>query len=130
MKYVAFYLGLGALFTHELDAMTNHEWRVLPLVRLLPEDVGMNVFLWLHVPLFAGIVALVASRDARVRELTRAGIAAFLFVHGALHVLFRDDPAYEFATLASDALIFGGAALGLIYLVLDFADRVRTGRTD
>ena len=35
MKDVIFYLGLGAPLTHELDAMTDHEWRVLPLYHLV-----------------------------------------------------------------------------------------------
>ena len=29
---MAFYLGLGSLFTHEIDAIPNHEWRGLPLL--------------------------------------------------------------------------------------------------
>ena len=45
MKDTVFYLGLGTLFTHELDAMPNHEWRVMPLLGRLPDDTGMLVFL-------------------------------------------------------------------------------------
>ena len=40
MKKIILYLGVGALFTHELDAMTNHEWRVLPLTSFLGEELG------------------------------------------------------------------------------------------
>ncbi len=41
IRNVAFYCGFGALFTHELDAMTNHEWRVLPLVELPGVDTTL-----------------------------------------------------------------------------------------
>ena len=44
MKGTLFHLGLGTLFTHELDAVANHEWRVLPLLCRLPDDAGMVVF--------------------------------------------------------------------------------------
>jgi hypothetical protein len=119
MKELAFYLGLGALFTHELDAMPNHEWRGLPLVGALPDDVGMAVFVALHVPLFAGVIALVASRNARIRAVSRAGIAAFMVLHGVLHALSMGDPTYEFSSALSNALIFGTAVLGVTYLVLE-----------
>ena len=35
---------MGTLFTHELDAMLNHEWRVLPLTSWLSDEIGMIVF--------------------------------------------------------------------------------------
>ncbi|MFQ5478046.1 MAG: DUF6713 family protein [Candidatus Binatia bacterium] len=127
MKEIAFYLGVGALLTHELDAMTNHEWRVLPLVRALPDDIGTVVFVALHVPIFAGLIALLASSNQQTRSLSRLGIGAFLVVHGFLHALLTGHPAYEFSSLMSRILIFGGAALGGAYLVLEGADR-RAGR--
>jgi hypothetical protein len=36
MRSLTFCFGVGALFTHEPDAVPNHEWRVLPLVRMFP----------------------------------------------------------------------------------------------
>ncbi len=53
IREIAFYLGLGSLFTHELDAVPNHEWRGLPLLGTLPDETGMWVFIAAHVPLFA-----------------------------------------------------------------------------
>jgi hypothetical protein len=38
MRDLAFSLGLGSPFTHELDAVPNHEWRGLPLLETLPDD--------------------------------------------------------------------------------------------
>jgi hypothetical protein len=48
----AFYLGLGCLFAHELDAMTQSEWRLLYVLRSLPDATAMPWFVALHVPLF------------------------------------------------------------------------------
>jgi hypothetical protein len=118
MRDAAFYLGLGALFTHELDAVPNHEWRGMPLLGTLPDDTGMLVFIAAHVPLFAILIALVASRDERIRGLSRLGISVFLVVHGLLHVLSAGEPTYEFSSPLSRLLIFGSAVLGALYLVL------------
>lgn len=116
MKNLAFYLGMGTLFTHELDAVANHEWRVLPLVRMLPDDLGMAVFVLAHVPIFAWLAWLVASSNPRTRILSRLIISGFLVFHALLHVLFRNHPNYEFPSALSHILIFGGAVFGALYL--------------
>ena len=119
MKDTVFYTGLGALMTHELDAVANGEWRVLPGLNALPDDVGMVVFILAHVPLFALIVALVASERRNLRDRSRLALAAFLVIHAGLHFLFRHHPAYQFSSLLSTILIYGGAAAGVLYLLLD-----------
>ncbi len=121
----ALFLGLGMLFTHELDAMSNHEWRVLPLLSRLPDSTGQLVFLYAHIPLFAVLVALVASNDTAVRQRARWGISAFLVLHGILHLFFSDHPHYEFAGASSNILIFGGAGFGAAYLALTHFSKQR-----
>ena len=51
MKNPAFYLGLALLFTHELDSMPNHEWRVLPFLGSLSDATGEMMFLIAHIPI-------------------------------------------------------------------------------
>ncbi len=128
MKQFVFYLGLSTLLTHELDAIANHEWRVLPFIRILPDDIGMLVFFVLHIPILAGLLSLVAScSHPQTRALTRLGVSTFLVIHGLLHFLFIGDPYYEFSSLISEILIFGGASLGMIYLALEARDRYGQG---
>ncbi len=117
MKNLLFLLAFGCLITHELDAMLNHEWRVLPLLRSLPDELGTTVFVAVHVPIVAVVVALVSSIRERTRVLSRCGVSAFLFLHGLAHFLSSGDPSYEFDSLLSDALIYGGALIGLAHLV-------------
>jgi hypothetical protein len=126
MKDAIFYLGIATLFTHELDAMPNHEWRGMPVLQSLPDDVAMTLFVVLHVPLFAGLIALVASRTPRTRAVSRLVVAAFLILHGVLHLLKTGDPTHEFSSVLSQALIFGGAALGGTYLALELKSRSAT----
>ena len=120
MKNIVFYLGLATLFTHELDAMTHHEWRVLPLTSWLPDDIGQLTFLLAHIPLFAIVISLVASTNEKIRGLTQLGVGIFLVVHGILHALFMGHNNYEFTSLTSNSLIFGGAALGAVYLLFEY----------
>lgn len=120
LKDAAFYLGMGLLFSHELDAVPNHEWRGLPLLGTLPDETAMAVFIAAHVPLFAVLIAVVASPNARLRAYSRIGIAAFLVVHGVLHATKLGTAGYEFDSALSDALIFGGGAMGALTLALEW----------
>jgi len=124
MRDIAFYLGIASLFTHELDAVPNHEWRALPLIRALPDETGMIVFIAAHVPLFALLIGLVASSNARVRLFSRLGVSAFLVVHGLLHALSIGQATYEFSSTLSNVLIFGGSAFGAIYLLLEAREQL------
>ena len=125
MKDLAFYLGFGALFAHELDSILNHEWRVIPVIRSLPDETGLLVFVLAHIPIFAVLVALVSSKKIKTRRMTRISIGLFLVLHGLLHILFLNHPAYEFSTVLSNLLIFGGSFLGIIYLFLEWKGKRR-----
>lgn len=122
-KLVCFYLGLGFLFTHELDAIANSEWRVLPLTSWLSDEVGYKVFVFAHIPIFAGIIALLVHASPLVKQRTMLTISSFLLLHGVLHWAFSSHAAYEFAGFDSNLLIFGGAFFGLVHLGLEFITR-------
>ena len=118
IRSISFYLGVALLFTHELDSMSNHEWRVLPILSALPDSAGQRVFLLAHVPIFAVVIALVASLKHDVRTIARNTVCAFLVFHGLLHYLFSGHPAYEFSSLDSSLLIYAAAVCGLTYVLL------------
>ena len=56
MKDFFFYIGFATLETHELDAVSKHEWRVLPLTSWLSGEYELIVFLLFHIPLFSILV--------------------------------------------------------------------------
>lgn len=124
---VLFYVGLALLLTHEMDAMVNHEWRVLPLLRNVGDALAEDIFVLAHVPLYAIVIAFVASLNTRIRERARLAACGFLFVHAILHAAFSDDANYEFDTLRASLLIYGAAACGLTYLAVAALTR-RPGR--
>ncbi len=126
LKKTVFYLGTGLLFTHELDAAINKEWLVLPLTSWLSDELGQSVFLLAHVPLYAVLTALIASRKETVRKRARFLISLFLIIHGILHLAFMSHEYYEFESIESGLLIYGGALCGAVYL---FLNQMRDGRS-
>lgn len=119
MKNGPFYLGVGFLLTHELDAVSNSEWLVLPLVSWLAPEVAKLTFILAHIPIFAVLVALISSSKVTVRNKTKFGVSVFLVVHGLLHAVFIGHANYEFSSWLSNLLIFGGAFFGGAHLFLN-----------
>jgi apolipoprotein N-acyltransferase len=117
MKPLLFYLGLGFICTHELDAVTQHEWRLLYVLRDLPEALARDAFVAVHVPLFAGLVWITHHADARWRAGSRLALMVFLVIHLGLHWRLSTHPLYTFHSTLSWALIIGGAVCGGAYAI-------------
>jgi hypothetical protein len=111
-------LMLATLFTHELDAMTQSEWRLLYVLRSLDDDQGRWWFVAIHVPLFWALITLTHHADALVQRTSRLGLAAFCIVHALLHWRLASDPLSTFTTPLSWGLILGAAFFGLAYLAV------------
>lgn len=118
MAAALYYLGLACLFTHELDAVTHSEWRLLFVLGSMPDDTASPLFVALHVPLFFAILWLSHHGREAVRNLTRVAVAAFLVVHAFLHVSLSSNPEYEFHGTLSQSLIVSAGVCGIAYLVL------------
>lgn len=114
----SFHLGLACLLTHELDAMTHHEWRVLPLTSWLPDAWGRDVFVVAHVPLFAAMLAALGSALPSRVHGARIVLAGFLVLHAGLHFAFTGHALYTFAGALSNGLIGGAALGGMVFLLL------------
>jgi len=115
---LTFYLLLlGFLLTHELDAVACREWRLLYVLRVLPEATARTAFIALHVPLIAALAWTTAAAHPAAAN-ARLAVAAFALVHAALHYRLRRAPAYEFHAPLSIALIAGAALCGAAYLVV------------
>jgi hypothetical protein len=110
-------LMLALLFTHELDAMTQSEWRLHYVLRSMGDEEGRWWFVAIHVPLFWALIALTHHANAKVQSLSRLGNAAFCIVHALLHWRLSKDPLSSFTTTLSWLLILAPAALGMICLI-------------
>lgn len=120
MTLTLYLLLLGFFVAHELDAVACREWRLLYVLRTLPDDSARAVFVALHVPLVAGLAWTVT--DARpAAAVARVGVALFAVVHAGLHHRLRRDPAYAFHSPLSVTLIAGAAACGAAYALAELS---------
>ena len=109
-----FHALVAAFLVHELDAMRRREWRIFPLLSLLPERTARPLFVWAHLPLVAVVLAY---GYGFAPETFRAGFAVFAIVHVGLHWLFRLHPRNTFVGWGAWAPILVTGALGAAYLV-------------
>ena len=120
MKNLIFNLGFATILTHELDAMMQSEWKLLFILRNLPEETASYAFVILHVPLITILLWLTNNESEVIKNWSRIALAAFLIIHSGLHKLLENSPNYTFNSTLSLGLIYGGGLLGLVYLILIF----------
>lgn len=115
MAVALYYLGLASLFTHELDAVTHAEWRLLFILQSMPSESAAPLFVALHIPLFFLILWLSHHQREAVRRSSRLVVAGFLVLHAVLHFT-SSNPEYDFHGALSRALIGLAGACGVAYL--------------
>jgi hypothetical protein len=52
MEHRFFYLAASFMLLHEMDAVRCREWQIFPGLSLLEEEVGFQVFMLAHLPLY------------------------------------------------------------------------------
>ncbi|MDH3768066.1 MAG: hypothetical protein OES99_06400 [Gammaproteobacteria bacterium] len=118
MLTIIYYLGIAALFTHEMDAVMRSEWELLFYLKNLNEAVAYPIFLILHFPLFFIFLWLSHHGNDRIRTLFRYCVSVFLMIHLGLHLLLSDDPNNAFHGLIANLFIYLAAGCGLVYLLV------------
>jgi uncharacterized membrane protein YdcZ (DUF606 family) len=104
-----YFCGLACLFTHELDAIQQEEWRFFFGWSPLSDRAAYGLFTALHVPLFALIMANAFSPGFRV------GMSIFMMVHVVLHVVLRRY--VDFNSAFSWVWIAGAGVCGAAYVM-------------
>lgn len=117
MRNLLFQLGFSTLLAHELDAMTQAEWRLLFILRRFSDQLASNLFVMLHVPAVAILLWLTQHPSKVVRRWTRTGLASFMLVHAGLHWNLRNHPLNTFTSSLSLSLIYSAGLLGFIYVL-------------
>lgn len=117
MQTFLYILAVSFMFTHELDAIRRHEWRVFPLAGRFSDETGFLVFVLLHVPLIALVIWLSIPIDVNVATPFQTVFSIFCIVHVVLHKLLERRLAYEFNNPLSQFLIWGSGVFGLGHLM-------------
>ena len=121
-----FFVGFALLACHELDAVAQAEWRLLPFLSQMADEDAYTVFVFLHVPLFALLMWWTSSTSALVRFRAQLSVDAFMVIHVGLHMLFRLHADYTFHSALSQVCIFGAGAVGLAHALLAMRARNRS----
>ena len=116
-KQGLFYLGLALLATHELDAVARHEWRLLPIFSMLPDDTGRLWFILVHIPLFAMLFWLSGHASPKVRLRSQLTLDIFFLLHGVIHFALSKHALYEFRAPVETITVYGAALVGLVHVV-------------
>ena len=112
-----FFIAVSLLLLHELDAIDKKEWRLLFVLRRLPDEGALRWFIVLHLPLFVGLLALVAAAESSATRWIEAGVDGFLIIHAGLHERLGSRGEHAFANPFSKSLIWSAAVLGALHLV-------------
>lgn len=110
-----FFVGFAFLACHELDAVAQSEWRMLPLFDLLEQQTAFRVFVIGHVPLFAVLMWWTGSTRAPTRRRSQLAVDAFLVVHAVLHFVLRNHESNTFDSWVSHVCIHGAGVVGLAH---------------
>lgn len=118
MLDLLFYLAFAGLLSHELDAVHRREWRLLFILRNMPDERARDAFILVHVPGLMLLLWLLNHPDSAVRASTMLALDGFILIHAGLHWRLSTHPKYEFNSPISRLLIFGTAIIALIHLSL------------
>ncbi|MBO6688273.1 MAG: hypothetical protein JJ931_04655 [Henriciella sp.] len=106
-----------ALFaTHEMDAITHAEWKLLPILSGMEDALARNVFVLLHIPLFAG--AFWAVFLAPWRRRAAQILSALTVLHAIVHFALSDHALYTFTAPVETITVYGAAVSAAAYLFL------------
>lgn len=91
---ILFFLVCSLLLSHELDAVHKREWRLLYLLRKMPEKKARSIFILLHIPLITLLLWLGTNTNETTRFWTIIGIDIFCR-HSCHTALAATKPSIE-----------------------------------
>ena len=110
-----FSLELALLFLHEMDAIRRREWKMFILLKDMEDEKAYRVFMFLHIPLYTVILALLFSGYYRIGFYITD---VFLITHTLLHIGFRKHTANKLNNSMSKSIIFPAGILAAVHLLL------------
>ena len=114
-EHLFFFLGLGLLLTHEMDAVRVKEWKIFPGLTRMGDEAGYVVFTALHAPFYALLLgALYSGRETNFWLIFCLDV--FFVVHVFLHLILYNHQENRFRSAFSYSLILGAGVFGILDL--------------
>lgn len=105
-----FYIALAFILVHEMDAVRCREWKMLPGLSMLEDELAYRIFVLAHIPLIAALLYFPIILQSTA---WRIGLDVFLLVHVVLHLLMINHRYNLFRDWISWVLIAGAGFFGL-----------------
>lgn len=93
-----------------MDAVRCKEWRIFPILSLLDDKIGFQVFMLAHIPLFFLLFWTLMGHDNPSYWIQ--GLNLFFLLHLIAHILLVHHPKNEFKDWMSWLWIIGAALFG------------------
>jgi hypothetical protein len=115
---LSFYLALSFIFLHEMDAIRCKEWRIFPILKSLPDKLGMQLFILLHIPIFIWLFYELSDISFITFNNFRRNLDVFLIIHVFMHLVVLNTKENQFKDWLSWLLILGAGFWGALDLML------------
>lgn len=118
MENIFLYLGLAAIFVHEMDAVKRKEWRMFPGLSKLKDETAYYFFTGLHLPMYFLVFWLLHKPETS--SIIILILDVFFIIHLLLHIILRNDSKNNFSGMFSIALIWIIGISGVLDLLISF----------
>ncbi|MCL2140269.1 MAG: hypothetical protein FWH42_01110 [Dehalococcoidia bacterium] len=108
---------ISLLFIHEMDAIRNKEWEMIPLLNRMDDNEAYQVFLLAHLPLFLIVLSLLALSSGSVQTFFFYIFDGMLILHTFVHFIFRNHYLNRFKR-NSYRIMYGIGGIAVIHLGL------------
>jgi len=106
-----FYVAFSFLLVHEMDAVKQKEWRMLPGFSKLNKKTAQQLFVTLHIPVYISLLYALIFEESN-RSTLIIILDGFFIIHLGLHLLFIKHQMNSFKTIFSKMYIAVPAILG------------------
>ncbi len=98
---------------HELDAISNGEWKILLGYRAITDEKAYLLFVSLHLPIIV-LIAIYLEND-----ITYYLVSSYVVIHFVIHLFDKKSWLRLRSNIYSNTLVIGNAISGIFNIMID-----------
>ncbi len=118
MAKFLFILIISLFLVHEMDSVRNKEWRMMAVLKNMPEDAAFKLYTGLHIPLFFFILFIMVQSGPQMSLAFCIIMDVLLVAHTLIHFFFRRHKNNSFESVFSNVLIYIVGVLAIIQFII------------